>query len=176
MRVKSSFLFFTIVCVMSLHLLSGGAIAKKYELTRNNVQKPQDIDSTQVSLYGVKLGDSEIDAVENLVNSKIAGVRVEQEGVYILLWDQSNPVGTMAGVGIMDGKVNLIFINNRFAYKTRGIFRRVLTSQSAKEIRDLLGPETYGDENVLGAMLKYEEQGFLVNYLGRDINVEFELP
>ncbi|MEE8234964.1 MAG: hypothetical protein V3R11_02020 [Nitrospirales bacterium] len=161
---------------MSLHLLSGGAIAKKYELTRNNVQKPQDIDSTQVSLYGVKLGDSEIDAVENLVNSKIAGVRVEQEGVYILLWDQSNPVGTMAGVGIMDGKVNLIFINNRFAYKTRGIFRRVLTSQSTKEIRDLLGPETYGDENVLGAMLKYEEQGFLVNYLGRDINVEFELP
>ncbi len=176
MGVKSSFLFFTIVCVMSLHLLSGGAIAKKYELTRNNVQKPQDIDSTQVSLYGVKLGDSEIDAVENLVNSKIAGVRVEQEGVYILLWDQSNPVGTMAGVGIIDGKVNLIFINNRFAYKTRGIFRRVLTSQSAKEIRDLLGPETYGDENVLGAMLKYEEQGFLVNYLGRDINVEFELP
>ncbi len=176
MGVKSSFLFFTIVCVMSLHLLSGGAIAKKYELTRNNVQKPQDIDSTQVSLYGVKLGDSEIDAVENLVNSKIAGVRVEQEGVYILLWDQSNPVGTMAGVGIMDGKVNLIFINNRFAYKTRGIFRRVLTSQSTKEIRDLLGPETYGDENVLGAMLKYEEQGFLVNYLGRDINVEFELP
>jgi len=176
MGVKSSFLFFTIVCVMSLHLLSGGAIAKKYELTRNNVQKPQDIDSTQVSLYGVKLGDSEIDAVENLVNSKIAGVRVEQEGVYILLWDQSNPVGTMAGVGIIDGKVNLIFINNRFAYKTRGIFRRVLTSQSTKEIRDLLGPETYGDENVLGAMLKYEEQGFLVNYLGRDINVEFELP
>jgi len=156
--------------------LSGVAIAKKYELTRNNVQKPQDIDSTQVSLYGVKLGDSEIDAVENLVNSKIAGVRVEQEGVYILLWDQSNPVGTMAGVGIIDGKVNLIFINNRFAYKTRGIFRRVLTSQSTKEIRDLLGPETYGDENVLGAMLKYEEQGFLVNYLGRDINVEFELP
>ncbi len=176
MGVKSSFLFFTIVCVMSLHLLSGGAIAKKYELTRNNVQKPQDIDSTQVSLYGVKLGDSEIDAVENLVNSKIAGVRVEQEGVYILLWDQSNPVGTMAGVGIIDGKVNLIFINNRFAYKTRGIFRRVLTSQSTKEIRDLLGPETYGDENVLGAMLKYEEQGSLVNYLGRDINVEFELP
>ena len=176
MGVKSSFLFFTIVCVMSLHLLSGGAIAKKYELTRNNVQKPQDIDSTQVSLYGVKLGDSEIDAVENLVNSKIAGVRVEQEGVYILLWDQSNPVGTMAGVGIIDGKVNLIFINNRFAYKTRGIFRRVLTSQSAKEIRDLLGPETYGEENVLGARLKYEEQGFLVNYLGRDINVEFELP
>ena len=176
MGVKSSFLFFTIVCVMSLHLLSGGAIAKKYELTRNNVQNPQDIDITQVSLYGVKLGDSEIDAVENLVNSKIAGVRVEQEGVYILLWDQSNPVGTMAGVGIMDGRVNLIFINNRFAYKTRGIFRRVLTSQSTKEIRDLLGPETYGDENVLGAMLKYEEQGFLVNYLGRDINVEFELP
>ena len=82
----------------------------------------------------------------------------------------------MAGVRIMDGRVDLIFINNRFAYKTRGVFRRVLTSKSAKEIRELLGPESYGDENVMGAMLKYEEQGFLVNFLGRDVNIEFELP
>ncbi len=134
------------------------------------------MDSTQVALYGVKLGTSEIDAVEMLVNEKISGVRVEQEGVFILLWDQSKPTGAMAGVRVTDGKVDLIFINNRFAHKTRGIFRRVLTSQSAQEIRELLGPEDYGDENVMGAMLHYERQGFLVNYLGRDINVEFELP
>ena len=111
-----------------------------------------------------------------LINEKISGVRAEQEGVFILLWDQSNPTGTMAGVRIMDGRVNLIFINNRFTHKTRGIFRRVLTAQSAKEIRELLGPEDVGDENVMGARLHYQNQGFLVNYLGRDINVEFELP
>lgn len=159
-----------------MFLASGVALAKKYELTRNNVTDPKEIDSAEVSLYGVKLGASEIDAVESLVNEKISGVRVEQEGVFILLWDQLNPQGAMAGVRIMDGKVDLIFINNRFTYKTRGIFRRVLTSESAKEIRELLGPEDYGDENVMGAMLNYEHQGFLVNYLGRDINVEFSLP
>ncbi len=149
---------------------------KKYELTRNNVQKPEDIDSTTVSLYGVRLGDSEIDAVEMLINEKISGVRAEQEGVFVLLWDQSNPTGAMAGVQILDGRVTLIFINNRFVHKTRGIFRRVLTAQSANEIRELLGPEDFGDENVMGAMLNYQNQGFLVNFLGRDINVEFTLP
>ena len=152
------------------------AKTKKYELTRNNVQKPEEIDSTTVSLYGVRLGDPEIEAVEMLVNEKISGVRAEQEGVFVLLWDQSNPTGAMAGVQILDGRVTLIFINNRFVHKTRGIFRRVLTAQSAKEIRELLGPEDFGDENVMGAMLNYQNQGFLVNYLGRDINVEFTLP
>ena len=154
----------------------GATDTKKYELTRNNVKEPQQIDARKVSLYGIRLGDSEIDAVEALVNEKISGIKVEQEGTFILLWDQNNPVAPMAGVRIMDGKVDLIFINNRFAYKTRGIFRRVLTSPSAKAIRELLGQEDYGDENVMGAMLKYEEQGFLVNFLGRDVNVEFELP
>ena len=174
--MASQFFRILYIGLVVLVMLGGHAIAKKYELTRNNVTDPQSIDGLQVSLYKVKLGDSEIDAVEELVNGKIPGVRVEQEGVFILLWDQQNPQGAMAGVRIMDGRVDLIFINNRFAYKTRGVFRRVLTSKSAKEIRDLLGPESYGDENVMGAMLKYEEQGFLVNFLGRDVNIEFELP
>lgn len=156
--------------------VSTEALAKKYELTRNNVQKPAEIDSTTISLYGVRLGDSEIDAVEMLINEKISGIRAEQEGVFVLLWDQSNPTGAMAGVRIMDGRVDLIFINNRFVHKIRGIFRRVLTAQSTQEIRELLGPEDFGDENVMGAMLHYQNQGFLVNYLGRDINVEFQLP
>lgn len=167
-----------VVCLstMMLALLTGVSFAKKYELTRNNVTDPKEISSPEVALYGVKLGDSEIDAVEMLVNEKIPGVRVEQEGTFILIWDQLNPQGPMAGVRIMDGKVNLIFINNRFTMKTRGIFRRVLSAQSAQEIRELLGQESFGDENVMGAMLKYEEQGFLVNFLGRDVNVEFERP
>lgn len=158
-----------------LPLFGEKSLAKKYDLTRNSVEKPEDIDSKEIYLYGVKLGDTEIDAVEMLVNSKISGVRVEQEASFIFLWDQSNPTGTMAGVELTDGKVGLIFITKKFAYKTRGIFRRVLTSESVKEIRDLLGPEDYGDENVMGAMLTYERQGFVVNYLGRDVTIEFEL-
>ena len=133
------------------------AKARKYELTRNNVQKPENVDSTMVSLYGVRLGDSEIDAVEMLVNEKISGVRAEQEGVFVLLWDQSNPTGAMAGVQILDGRVTLIFINNRFVHKTRGIFRRVLTAQSAKEIRELLGPEDFGGRKRHGGHVELPE-------------------
>ncbi len=175
MRVTSLMVMAVAVALIG-SLSATDTLAREYELTRNNIQKAEEIDSMTVSLYGIRLGSSEIDAVERLVNEKISGVRAEQEGVFILLWDQSNPTGAMAGVRIMDSQVDLLFINNRFAHKTRGIFRRVLTAQSANEIRELLGPEDVGDENVMGAMLDYQRQGFLVNYLGRDINVEFELP
>ena len=124
----------------------------------------------------MKLGDPESKAVDILVNEKIPGVRAEQESTFILLLDQRRPMGPMAGVRLMDGKVDLIFINNRFAYKTRGVFRNVLNSESPDDIRKLLGKEDYGEENVFGAMLNYEKQGFLVNYLGRDVNVEFSPP
>lgn len=160
---------------LGLILLTLPALAVPYELTRNNVEDPNAIDAREISLYKVKLGDPESKAVELLLEEKIPGVRAEQEGVFILLWDKSKPTGAMAGVRIMDGKVDLIFINNRFAHKVRGIFRRVLTAKSADQIRQLLGKEDYGDENVMGAMLNYESKGFLVNYLGRDINVEFYL-
>jgi len=82
----------------------------------------------------------------------------------------------MAGVRLLDGKVDLIFINNRFAFKARGIFRNVLNSESPDEIRKILGKEDFGDENVMGAAMNYEKQGFVVNYLGKDVNVEFALP
>lgn len=152
------------------------AMAKKYELTRNSVSDPAEVDSKEVSLYRVKLGDSEIDAMETLVNQKIPGVRVEQVGQFVTMWDQSNPTAPMAGVQITDGKVDLIFINNRFSHKTRGLFRRVLTSETVKEIRDLVGPEEYGDENLMGARLCYETKGFIISHLGRDINVIFTAP
>jgi len=163
--------------VLIFFLLQVGPLwAARYELTRNNIEDPNKIDAQEVSLYRVKLGDPEEKAIEYLVEDKISGIRVEQEGTFILLWNKGNPTGAMAGVGLMDGKVNLIFINNRFAYKTRGLFRRVLNAKSTKEVRELLGKEDYGDENVMGAMLHYETKGFVVNYLGRDINVEFQLP
>ena len=147
--------------------------AAKYELTRNSVESVQDVEAKDIALFRVKLGDSEIKAVESLVEQRLSGVRAEQEGTFILLWDKENPTGAMAGVRITDGKVDLIFINNRFTKKVRGIFRHVLGAMSLKEIRDLLGPEDFPNETLMGAKLLYEEKGFLVNYLDKQINVEF---
>ncbi|HNN44361.1 MAG TPA: hypothetical protein PKL10_18815, partial [Nitrospira sp.] len=106
----------------------------------------------------------------------IPGIKAEQEATFIFLLDQRKPTGPMAGVRVQDGKVDLIFINNRFAFKTRGIFRNVLNSESPDDVRKILGKEDYGDENVMGAMLAYDKQGFQVNYLGKDVNVEFSIP
>ena len=71
----------------------------------------------------------------------------------------------MAGVRIQDGRVDLLFINNRFTYKTRGIFRNVLNSESPEEIRKVLGQEEYGDENVMGAVMAYDKQGFQAKFI-----------
>ncbi len=150
--------------------------ATQYELTKNHVTDPKSFNSTDISLFGVKLGDPEDEAVDILVNEKIAGVKAEVEGTFVLLLDQRKPTGPMAGIRLIDGRVDLIFINNRFAYKTRGVFRSVLNSDSPSDIRRFLGKEDYGDENILGAELVYETQGFKVNYLGKDINVEFMPP
>ncbi|MCC8985326.1 MAG: hypothetical protein LM513_01940, partial [Nitrospira sp.] len=124
----------------------------------------------------IKLGDDEAKALDGLVNEKIPGIKAEQEATFIFLLDQRKPTGPMAGVRVQDGKVDLIFINNRFAFKTRGVFRNVLNSESPDDVRKILGKEDYGDENVMGAMLAYDKQGFQVNYLGKDVNVEFSLP
>jgi len=165
-----------IILLASVLLALGSAHAEPYELSMNDVMEPKAISSTEISLFGVKLGDSESKAVETLVTEKISGVKVEQEATFIFLLDQRKPTGPMAGVRIQDGRVDLLFINNRFTYKTRGIFRNVLNSESPEEIRKLLGQEEYGDENVMGAVMAYDKQGFQVNYLGKDINIEFAAP
>jgi hypothetical protein len=150
--------------------------AESYELSKNDVMDPKGITSPEVSLFGVKLADPEGKVLDVLVNEKILGIKAEQEGTFVFLLDQRKPTGPMAGVRVQDGKVDLIFINNRFAYKTRGIFRNVLNSESPDEVRKLLGKEDYGDENVMGAVICYDKQGFCVNYLGKDVNIEFTLP
>lgn len=169
-RVSTRLLLLSLVCS------SPTIYAEPYELSKNDVMEPTAISSTGISLLGVKLGDSEAQALDVLVNEKTVGIKAEQEGSFIFLLDQRKPTGPMAGVRIQDGKVDLIFINNRFAYKTRGIFRNVLTSESPEDIRKLLGKEEHGDENVMGAMMAYDKQGFQVNYLGKDVNVEFTQP
>lgn len=165
-----------IIFVTNIFASLGSVHAEPYELSKNDVMDPTVVSSAEVSLFGVKLGDSESKAVQTLVNEKISGVRAEQEATFIFLLDQRKPTGPMAGVRIQDGKVDLLFINNRFAYKTRGIFRNVLNSESPEDIRKLLGKEEYGDENVMGAVMAYDKQGFQVNYLGKDINIEFAAP
>ena len=147
--------------------------AEPYELSKNDVMDPKGIKSPEISLFGVKLGATETKALDVLVNEKIPGIKVEQEALFIFLLDQRKPTGPMAGVRIQDGKVDLIFVNNRFAYKTRGVLRNVLNSESPDDVRKLLGQEDYGDENVMGAVLAYDKQGFVINYLGKDVNIEF---
>lgn len=174
--VKASVVWRAVILQTSILVALGSAYAEPYELSKNDVMEPKAISSAEISLFGVKLGDSESKAVETLVNEKIPGIKAEQEASFIFLLDQRKPTGPMAGVRIQDGKVDLLFINNRFAYKTRGIFRNVLNSESPEDIRKLLGQEEYGDENVMGAVLAYDKQGFQVNYLGKDINIEFAPP
>ena len=166
------------VWIMAVLLLGFTAplYAEPYELSKHDVMEAKNISSESVSLFGVKLGDSESKALDVLVNEKISGIKAEQEATFIFLIDQRKPTGPMAGVRVQDGKVDLIFINNRFSYKARGIFRNVLNSESPEDIRKLLGKEEYGDENVMGAVMAYDKQGFQVNYLGKDINIEFTLP
>jgi D-amino peptidase len=163
----------SLTAVLSVGVSLGAA--EPYELSKNDIMDPKAVKSADVSLFGVKLGDPESKAMDGLVNEKIPGVKAEQEATFILLLDQRKPTGPMAGVRMLDGKVDLIFINNRFAYKARGIFRNILNSESPDEIRKLLGKEDSGDENVMGAVMNYEKQGFLVNYLGKDVNVEFTM-
>ena len=133
--------------------LAAMVTAEPYELSKNDLTDPKGIASQDVS-----------------------GIKAEQEATFIFLLDQRKPTGPMAGVRVQDGKVDLIFINNRFAFKTRGVFRNVLNSESPDDVRKILGKEDYGDENVMGAILAYDKQGFQVNYLGKDVNIEFSTP
>jgi hypothetical protein len=163
-----------LVCALvTLVTAHGVTQAQPYELSLHDVMDAASVTSSDISLFGVKLGDAETTAVDKLVHEKIPGVRAEREAMFILLLDERKPVGPMAGVRLTDGKVDLIFINTRFASRTRGLFRRVLNGESPGEIRKLLGKEDAGDENVMGAVLFYAKQGVVVNYLGTDVNVEF---
>lgn len=173
MKVKLRLFLLATVVLTGIGLWDSSSFGEPYELSKNDVMDPKAIKSPDVSLFGVKIGDPEAKALDALVNEKISGIKVEQEALFIFLLDQRKPTGPMAGVRVQDGKVDLIFVNNRFAYRTRGVFRNVLNSESPEDIRKLLGQEEYGDENVMGAVLAYNKQGFIINYLGKDVNIEF---
>ena len=72
-------------CMLAFHLMlfippSWGS---KYELTRNSVEKAKDVDAHDISLFRVKLGDSEAKAVESLVERRLAvrGSEFHTDGV-----------------------------------------------------------------------------------------------
>lgn len=176
MRVKFGLILLAWALIALLTSFPAIGHAEPYELSKHDVMEPTNVSSGTISLFGVKLGDSEAKALDLLVNEKISGIKAEQEASFIFLIDQRKPTGPMAGVRVQDGKVDLMFINNRFSHKVRGLFRNVLTCESPDEIRKILGKEEYGDENVMGAVMAYDKQGFQVNYLGKDINIEFSLP
>src|SRR5215510_5793172 len=80
-----------------------------YELSKNDVMDPKTVKSSDIALFGVKLGDPEAKAVDVPVLNADAGHRtcrlplVEQEALFIFLLDQRKPTGPMAGVRIQDG-------------------------------------------------------------------------
>ena len=52
----------------------------------------------------------------------------------------------------------------------------VTLSAYVNAVSKLLDKEDCGDENVMGAVMNYAKQGVLINYLGKDVNVEFSPP
>ena len=57
-------------------LIAASAFAEPYELSKNDVMDPKAIKSPDISLFGVKIGDSEARAMDVLVNEKIPGIKV----------------------------------------------------------------------------------------------------
>ncbi|HZC67990.1 MAG TPA: hypothetical protein VE201_05160, partial [Nitrospirales bacterium] len=103
-------------------LMSSAANAEQYELTESEVMDIAHFNTTDVALFGIKIGDSEAKVKENLIKIKIPGVKVEVQDVFVMLYDKRSPSNAMAGVRLMDGKVDYIFITQRFAHLAAGVF------------------------------------------------------
>lgn len=143
------------------------ARADSYELTTINEVDLEALRVTDISLFGVKLNDPARKASTLLLHRKISGIQAELAGLgaeqghaFIFLFDPDEPTGPMAGIELFDEKVNLIFINKRFARKVPGIFRIILEGGHHTDLHRLL-PRT---------------PGILVNHVQGDVNVEFTLP
>src|SRR3989441_3728871 len=103
-------------------LMSSAVNAEQYELTESEVMEIAHFNTTDVSLFGIKIGDSEAKVKQNLIKIKIPGVKVEVQDVFVMLYDKRNPSNAMAGGPIMDGKVGYNFITQRFAHLSPGVF------------------------------------------------------
>jgi D-amino peptidase len=154
-------------------LMSAAANAEQYELTESEVMDIAHFNTADVSLFGIKIGDSEAKVKDNLIKIKIPGVKVEVQDVYVMLYDKRNPSNAMAGVRLMDGKVDYIFITQRFAHLAAGVFRLVLRGEGIEETRKLLGKEEFNEDSTTFTRLNYKGGTMVILFSGRDITVEF---
>ena len=149
------------------------AAAEVYELTENDVNDISKVNTPEISLFGIRLGDPEDKVKEKLIKIKIPGVKVEIQDVYVMLYDKRSPSNAMAGIRLTDGKVDYIFINQRFAHLAAGVFRLVLRGEGADEARKLLGKEEFAEDQTTFTRLNYKGGTMIILFSGRDITVEF---
>jgi D-amino peptidase len=154
-------------------VMSSAANAEQYELTESEVMDIAHFNTVDVSLFGIKIGDSEAKVKDNLIKIKIPGVKVEVQDVYVMLYDKRNPSNAMAGVRLMDGKVDYIFITQRFAHLAAGVFRLILRGEGIEETRKLLGKEEFNEDSTTFTRLNYKGGTMVILFSGRDITVEF---
>ena len=153
--------------------VAADASAQPYELTENEVTEVSQFNTPEVSLFGIKLGDTEDKVKDNLIKIKLPGVKVEVQDVFVMLYDKRSPSNAMAGIRLMDGKVDYIFINQRFAHLAAGVFRLVLRGEGVDEARKLLGKEDFAEDQATFTRLNYKGGTIVVLFSGRDITVEF---
>jgi len=165
---------FMAVSVLAFTLSAAAdASAQPYELTESEVNEVAQFNTPEVSLFGIKLGDTEDKVKDNLIKIKLPGVKVEVQDVFVMLYDKRNPSNAMAGIRLMDGKVDYIFINQRFAHLAAGVFRLVLRGEGVDEARKLLGKEDFAEDQATFTRLNYKGGTIVVLFSGRDITVEF---
>lgn len=160
------------VCSLTM-LTSEAANAAPYELTESEVMDSAQFNTPDVSLFGIKIGDTEAKVKDTLIKIKIPGVRVEVQDVFVMLYDKRSPSVAMAGVGLMDGKVNYLYINQRFAHLAAGVFRLVLRGDGIEEARKLMGKEESIEDQTTFTRLYYKGGTLVLLFSGRDITVEF---
>ncbi|HXZ43959.1 MAG TPA: hypothetical protein VEH53_03960 [archaeon] len=159
-------------CALML-LTAEAANAEPYELTESEVMDSAKFNTPDVSLFGIKIGDTEAKVKDKLIKIKIPGVRVEVQDVFVMLYDKRSPSNAMAGVRLMDGKVDYIYINQRFAHLAAGVFRLVLRGDGIEEARKLLGKEESSEDQTTFTRLYYKGGTLVLLFSGRDITVEF---
>src|SRR5438093_12519395 len=103
-------------------LLSSAANAEQYELTESEVMDVAKFNTADVALFGIKIGDSEAKVKDKLIKIKIPGVKVEVQDVFVMLYDKRSPSNAMAGVRLMDGKVDYIPITKLSSNLAAGAF------------------------------------------------------
>jgi hypothetical protein len=160
--------------VLALVLLfAQGASAEPYELTESEVMDLAQFNTPDVSLFGIKLGDTEDKVKERLIKIKLPGIKVEVQDVFVMLYDKRSPSNAMAGVRLMDGKVDYIFFNQRFAHLAAGVFRLLLRGEGIDDARKLLGKEDFAEDQTTFTRLNYKAGTMVILFSGRDITVEF---